>query len=266
MGLLASAAMVLGASQMASAADLPMKAAPYVAPVWSWTGFYIGANVGAGWGTTEQTVTGASIINREQLVTSSDALSNFIGSNSTISGLSIPLSQNSRSGFLGGGQVGWNYQSGWVVFGIQGDIVGMDVKGKDPCVLLFSCNAKSDWLATVSGRIGGVVADRTLLYVKGGGAWMDTKYSIGLPSFGGSGLPIGIGSPSSTSTGWLLGMGVEYMFAQNWTGFIEYNYMEFDKKNIAYPISFNGSPIAVVNADALNKLSVAKVGINYKFY
>jgi outer membrane immunogenic protein len=125
MGLLASAAMVLGASQMASAADLPMKAAPYVAPVWSWTGFYIGAKVGAGWGTTEQTVTGASIINREQLVTSSDALSNFIGSNSTISGLSIPLSQNSRSGFLGGAQAGYNWQTGWAVLGVQADIAGM---------------------------------------------------------------------------------------------------------------------------------------------
>ena len=58
-------------------------------------------------------------------------------------------------------------------------------------------------------------------------------------------------------------MGVEYMFARNWTGFIEYNYIDFDTKNNAF--TFATSPGLTVNADLLNKLSIAKVGVNYKF-
>jgi outer membrane immunogenic protein len=99
-------------SVSANAADLAYKAAP--APVWSWTGFYVGAHAGAGWGTTETTLTSISAPGVAPVA------------------IGLPLAQNSRSGFLGGGQVGYNYQSGWAVFGIQGDIAGMDVKGTTP--------------------------------------------------------------------------------------------------------------------------------------
>ena len=149
----AAAALLLVSTVAGSAADMPMKAAPYApAPVWSWTGFYIGGHVGAGWGTTETTLTGASAVGLGALA------------------FDFPFAQNSRSGFLGGGQVGYNFQSGWAVFGVQGDFAGMDVKGTAPCVVFLSCTTKSDWLATVSGRFGGVVADRALIYAKGGAA------------------------------------------------------------------------------------------------
>ena len=109
-------------------------------------------------------------------------------------------------------------------------------------MILLSCTTKSDWLATVSGRIGGVVADRTLLYVKGGAAWMNSTHSVAVPGGGIIGGP-GVGgltqltSTESTSWGWLVGMGVEYMFAKNWTGFLEYNYIEFDKKGEAFALA-----------------------------
>ena len=144
----------------------------------------------------------------------------------------------------------------------------MDVKGTTPCVILLSCTTKSDWLATVSGRIGGVVADRTLLYVKGGAAWMNSTHSVAAPGGGIIGGP-GVGgltqltSTESTSWGWLVGMGVEYMFAKNWTGFLEYNYIEFDKKNEAFALAALAG--VTINADLKNKLSIAKVGVNYKF-
>ena len=250
LGMLTSAAMVLGVSQMASAADLPAKAVIAPAPIWTWTGFYVGAHVGGGWGTTESTLTSVTLPPAPPVV------------------FTFPFAQNSRSGFLGGGQVGYNWQNGWVVLGVQGDIAGMDVKGTVPCVVALSCTAKSDWLATVSGRIGGVVAERTLLYVKGGGAWMNTTHSVAAPGGGIIGGPGGGGlttlsSRESTAWGWLLGMGVEYMFARNWTGFLEYNYIEFDKKN--EPFTFAALPELTVNADLKNKLSIAKVGVNYKF-
>jgi outer membrane immunogenic protein len=249
--LVACAAATAGVlSVSAYAADLPMKARPMLEPVWTWTGFYIGAHAGAGWGTTETTLTSISAPGFPAVP------------------VNLPLAQNSRSGFLGGGQVGYNYQSGWAVFGIQGDIAGMDVKGTTPCLEVISCTSKSDWLATVTGRFGGVVADRTLLYIKGGGAWMHTDQSATV-SAGLGGLGLGLGgagaltSASSTSAGWLLGMGVEYAFARNWTGFLEYNYIEFQSKNVAFSVT--AVPGDVINASVVNKLSIAKVGVNYRF-
>jgi outer membrane immunogenic protein len=252
--LAAAAAILIATTAAGAAADMAVKA-PYIAaaPVWSWTGFYVGAHAGAGWGTTESTLTSTTTPPNPPVA------------------VNFPLSQNSRSGFLGGGQVGYNWQSGWVVLGVQGDIAGLDVKGTVPCMVVLSCTAKSHWLATVSGRIGGVVADRTLLYVKGGAAWLNTTHSVTAPTgAGGGGFGFGFGgaglstSADSTAMGWLLGMGVEYMFANNWTGFIEYNYMDFEKKNIALRGGLLPAGV-VVNADLLNKLSVAKVGVNYKF-
>jgi outer membrane immunogenic protein len=251
LGLLASAAMVLGVSQVASAADMAVKALPPPAPIWTWTGFYIGAHVGAGWGTTESTLTSLTAPGAPPFV------------------FGIPFSQDSRSGFLGGGQVGYNWQSGWAVFGVQGDIAATDIKGTTPCFLILSCHTKTDWLATVSGRLGAVVADRGLIYVKGGGAWMNSKHTVSFPNFGPGGGPINnlvIASEDSTAFGWLLGLGTEWMITPNWTAFIEYNYIEFDKKNEAFAINpVLVGPGVFVNADLKNKLSIAKVGVNYKF-
>jgi outer membrane immunogenic protein len=249
LGLLASAAMVLGASQMASAADLAPRytKAPVLVEVWNWTGFYIGGHVGAGWGTTETTL---------------DSLALPGG---PVTPVGLALTQNSRSGFLGGGQIGYNFQSGWAVFGVQADIAGLDVKGTTPCVVVFSCTANSNWLATVSGRVGGVVADKTLVYVKGGAAWLNSTNSLRVPTgLVGAGGITGV-SADSTSLGWLLGFGAEYAFTRNWSAFIEYDYMDFEKKSVAF--NFTGPVVgtAVANTTILNKLSIAKVGVNYKF-
>lgn len=250
LGLLASAAVLLGTSQLASAADLPVKSMMAPAPIWSWTGFYAGVHVGAGWGTTESTLTGFSVV---PPVIPPVAFS-------------LPFSQNSRSGFLGGAQAGYNWQNGWAVFGVQADIAGMDVKGTTPCLVILSCTGKSDWLATASGRVGAVVLDRGLIYVKGGAAWLNTTHTVNLPIFA-PGTPNPLTSKESTTWGWLVGFGTEWMITRNWTAFIEYNYIEFDKKNEAFLINpALTAPFRVnVNADLTNKLSVAKVGVNYKF-
>jgi outer membrane immunogenic protein len=248
----AAAALLIATTVAGSAADLPLKAMLAPTPVWSWSGFYVGAHVGAGWGITESTLTRLSVV--PPVIPPVN--------------LNFPFSQNSRSGFLGGAQAGYNWQTGWIVLGVQADIAGMDVKGTTPCVVILSCTTKSDWLATATGRIGAVVADRGLIYVKGGGAWLNSTHTVNLPFLGGAGTQLT--SKESTTWGWLVGMGVEYMIAKNWTAFIEYDYIEFDKKNEAFPLNLGaggrGPPIAVtVNADILNKLSIAKVGANYKF-
>jgi outer membrane immunogenic protein len=252
---LAAAAFVALSSATAFAADLPVKA-PLLspAPAYSWSGFYVGANVGAGWGTNETSLTSvtAPIV----------PLINYP--------ISLAFSQNSRSGIQGGGQAGYNWQSGWVVFGVQADIAGMDVKGTAPCLLILSCTDTSNWLATVSGRIGAVVMDRALIYAKGGAAWMNTNHTVNTPSFGlGIPIPNQIVNGSHTDFGWLVGFGTEYMITKNWTAFVEYDYIGFNKSNQAYPLNLGGvgqltGPITI-NADTKNSLSIAKVGVNYKF-
>ena len=171
---IAAVAGLLATTVAASAADMAVKARPIIpAEVWSWTGFYIGGHVGAGWGTTESTLTNVQRWPSGHL--------NFP--------LSLPFSQNSRSGFLGGGQVGANWQSGWAVFGVQGDIAGLDVKGTAPCLVVLGCTTESKWLASVTGRLGAVVADRGLIYVKGGAAWLNSDHRVTTPGFG-PGAPV----------------------------------------------------------------------------
>jgi outer membrane immunogenic protein len=244
---IAAVAALLATTTVGSAADLPAKVlAP--APIWSWTGFYGGVHVGAGWGTTESTLTGASAPGLGAVA------------------FTFPFSQNSRSGFLGGVQAGYNWQSGWAVFGVQGDFAGADINGTAPCVVFLSCTTQSDWLATVSGRIGAVVLDRGLIYAKGGVAWLNSTHSVSAPALlGGGGGLTQITSAESTAWGWLVGLGTEWMITRNWTAFIEYNYIEFDTRNEAFNIAFAGVPAFTINADLKNKLSVAKVGVNYKF-
>jgi outer membrane immunogenic protein len=237
---LAAAALLLASTSLSFAADLAVKAPYAPAAVWSWTGFYLGGHVGAGWGTDEGTV-------------SSGGVAPFIAG--------LQLAQNNRSGFLGGGQAGYNWQSGVFVFGVQGDIAGMDVKGTAACLGAFACTSKSNWLATVTGRIGGVVADRTLVYAKGGAAWMHTDDTLVVPGVIST-------SANNTAQGWLLGLGAEYAFDHNWSAFIEYDYVEFDKKGYAWDLSAAvGAPAGstITNIDSKNKLSIAKVGFNYKF-
>lgn len=249
--------LVTGAS-VSLAADMAVKARPVVppAPIWSWTGFYIGGHVGAGWGTTEATLTG---INAPAL--------------GPPAAFTLPFAQVSSSGFLGGVQAGANWQTGWAVLGIQGDFAGADIKGTSPCLVVLNCRTKTDWLASVTGRIGAVVLDRGLVYAKGGAAWMNSTNSVALPTFGGIiGGPGGIGgdltSREATHFGWTVGLGTEWMITPNWTAFVEYNYYDFDTKNEAFALNLGALAIpggVTVNADLKNTLSVAKVGVNYKF-
>jgi len=249
---LATAGLGVMVLSSASAADLAVKArsaAP--SPVWDWTGFYAGVHAGAGWGTTESTLTSISAPGIPAVI------------------FNLPIAQNSRTGFLGGGQVGYNFQSGWAVFGVQADVAGLDVKGTTPCLTVLSCTAKSDWLGTATGRIGGVVADKMQVYVKGGAAWLHTTHTVTIPAAGIGG--IGTGTSSSvemTSFGWLLGLGAEYAFSPNWSAFLEYDYIEFDKKSTVLDLSTLGglgAGAVTGNVDFKNKLSIAKVGLNYKF-
>jgi outer membrane immunogenic protein len=201
--LLASVALVaVAAGTPVSAADLPSRApaykAPIVAPVaFSWTGCYIGAHLGGGFGNKRWTVGGVEIGNHDV------------------------------DGILGGGQIGCNYQTGQFVLGVEGDVSGADLTGSsvDPFIGVLTTRTKVDFLSTVTGRAG-IAYEHALFYAKGGAAWAHDKYTIE-----------GLGAAATadqTRLGWTVGAGIEYAFAPSWSAKVEYDYMDFGKKTATF--------------------------------
>jgi outer membrane immunogenic protein len=228
-------ALAMGAAIVqAAAADLPQRPvytpAPVVVPTYNWTGFYLGGNLGGAWSST--TVT-----------------SNITGANWK------PSSTN----FIGGGQLGYNYQfpSNWVV-GVEwtfdwggGDKTSNVVTAPNGNQLQASANGAS-WLTTLAGRFG-YGADRWLVYGKGGWAWLETSAQIRNLTTG------AIANGDHTGSGWVGGAGVEYALTQNWTTKLEYNYI--GSGNWSSPNNF----IAGGTASYKAHIQTLVVGVNYKF-
>ena len=196
----------LGAAAPAQAADirLPVKgvAPAYVQTYYNWTGFYIGAHAGYGWADL------------------SDPLGGVGGG-------------VSPQGFIYGGQLGFNYQMGSWVFGVEGEYTAGDIKHSEGIPGLLSGSAKVDRIYTAAGRVG-YAFDRTMIYGKLGGAWTQEKYDFTLLG--------GTATGSADRTGWLVGLGVEYAFAGNWTAKLEYNYMDMGSKTSRWPRPAASSP------------------------
>jgi outer membrane immunogenic protein len=177
--------------------------APMMAPVFSWTGCYIGGNAGGLWAKKDWTNT-----------------------------LPGPAESSvSVSNWLAGGQVGCNYQVSTWVFGIQGDYdwTNASATANDAFFVATTDQTRIKSLASVTGRVG-YAMDRFLGYVKGGGAWEQDEYSI----FGAGFLT----TASETRTGWTLGVGGEYAFTNWLTGFAEYDYYDFGTKSDAFAGTF----------------------------
>ena len=153
--LVAGAALAVLIGTPAFAADMALKAPPPPpAPIFSWTGFYIGGELGGAWANGHVT----------------DSLFGLDAS-------------SSHDGWLGGAVVGYNYQTSNVVFGIEADFdwTSLNATGNGvfiPAVGTLQASAKTDWITTVAGRVGFAAADRALIYVKGGGGWVGNTASI----------------------------------------------------------------------------------------
>jgi outer membrane immunogenic protein len=252
LGLLAGTS-ILGLASIASAADMAVRKAPPPPPpppIFSWTGFYIGAHVGAGWSTVESDLTDITV--------------NGVSLFGLIPGPTvIPVSSHNLNGFLGGLQAGFNWQAGPIVFGAEVQASFTDIEGSTPCLLLFSCRSETDWLVTLAGRLG-LAVDRALIYVKGGVAWAESEHSAALQI---AGVRIDAGPVDVDRFGFVLGMGVEYAFLPNWSAKIEYNYIDFDDETVAFPITTNLGTRATIDAiaDVRQSLHLIKVGVNYRF-
>jgi outer membrane immunogenic protein len=235
--VLASVAASLLFGATAQAADLPVRGPVYAPavvaePPFTWTGCYIGVNVGGDWA-------------RNKYTTNAD----FFG----IAGLDA--GSHTASGVIGGGQLGCNYQMNALVIGIEGMFDGAGLNGSHNTLFgLVTISSKNDWLANVTARVG-YAWDRSLLYVKGGGAWMDetqTFTGLGLSTTGGS----------TTRSGWLVGAGYEYAFNRNWSAKLEWNYMDFGSKAISACLLGVCGPAGVSDKETANAVLL---GANYRF-
>ena len=167
--------------------------------------------------------------------------------------IGVGWADGGSSGFLGGGQVGYNYQINpqWVL-GVEADIAGTTIKDSvsaavigPGAVLTANATASLDWVSTFAARFG-YAFDRWLVYSKVGGAWAHASATV---TSGINGITFGSISVDQTASGWMLGVGTEYALSNNWSAKVEYNMMDFG----------NDSPFAD------NKFHVFKAGINYRF-
>jgi len=214
--LLMAGAFALAAGGLALAADLPQPGPPprapanYVkapAPVFSWTGIYVGINGGYAFGSSNFNEPG------------------FIPG---------PTGNFSTNGFLAGGTFGANYQWGQFVLGIEGDGDWTNLNGTTYANCGFGCTTQSDWLATARGRAG-YAFDRILFYGTAGGAFGNLQANSGTLPFN-----------STTQVGWTAGAGIEAAIAPNWTAKLEYLYVNLGSQSCPVgSCSTSGNPTSV---------------------
>jgi outer membrane immunogenic protein len=197
------------AADLASQKEAPVYVAP--PPVFSWTGFYIGADVGGAWGDHDANIAASPIAAAQAI-------------NTTFSGV------------IGGGFAGYNYQINQFLIGVQGDIQGLGVSGSTFSSPTDSTSrVQGDWLGAINGRLG-FAFDRALFYAIGGAAFAhgSTTVTAGpaltalLGQFGVAATPVNI---SHDWTGYDIGGGVEYAITPNWTARFEYRYSDFGAWN-----------------------------------
>jgi outer membrane immunogenic protein len=241
--LVASAALGFGLAQNASAADLRRPAPAYVPPPFSWTGFYIGANIGGG-------AARFTALDYDGIWDFGDFTTNHVG-------------------WTGGGQAGFNYQAGSLVFGIEVDInatsfdqvrtVAVNV-GTDR----LETGGKWDWFSTLRGRVG-VAFDRGLVYATAGVAWAKAKH---VHSFiDATGIPTIISGADEVKAGFAAGAGIEYAFGSFWSLKAEYLYIQLDThetRSNVFTQPFTGRQLTLP-IDFNSSAHIARLGLNYRF-
>jgi outer membrane immunogenic protein len=224
--LIATSAGFAAAMPGAQAADMPIKAPRYVEQPASWAGWYIGGNVGVAW----------------QQATASTSYQGFAQDPNTFS----------KSVFIGGGQIGYNWQHGNFVFGLEGDISGLSGKntGERQDATGYQYSSRISWLSTVRGRFGLAVGD-TMAYMTAGVAFGGVKNTV----------DVGEGSFSNTKTrtGWTVGGGVEHMLNRNWTIGLEALFVDLGKS------SFNFADAGEKTGHFRTQAVIGRVKLNYKF-
>jgi len=214
------------AAQPAIGADMSARPLPmtFMPPPFNWTGFYVGANLGGGWAssTLHDSFTGVSL-------------------------------GNSSSGVVGGGQLGYNYQTGIFVLGGEWTFDGTSLNASRTAGSLQGA-ANTNWITTVAARFG-VAANNVLYYGKAGGGWANNSATLTNLN---NGTQVG---SSNTNGGWLLGAGIEYAFMPQWSAKLEYDYLGLNTWNV-------NSTLFAPNVDQFSvnrNIQTLTVGLNFKF-
>ena len=303
---LSVAALALAMTGSALAADLPHYKAPPPPPPPPppmWTGFYVGLNAGGTWAQSNS-VNVISFPMFAQPGFGVAAISPIYASLSAL-GASGVVSGGNSSGFIGGGQIGYNWQFyNSFVAGIEADIQGVATGGGNnattsalianagfglpaaPSVLMattLSSTKRLDYIGTVRGRLGWLFTPTLLAYGTGGLAYGGVSVNTSIAQFNNeaavfpAGLnaaaaAFGTGAFSDTRVGWTVGGGLEWMFWPNWSAKVEYLY--YDLGNVSYAVS----PMAtlevttpfvytVVGSQARTRFNgnIVRAGVNYHF-
>lgn len=269
-----AAGCMLAASGSAFAADLSVRKA--VAPVvaapapYSWTGFYVGLNAGYAWGNNSTSY--------DYLLAGGAAdLPEFLSASGFPTGFS-----NTAGGFIGGGQVGYNYQVGNIVVGLEADIQYVNQKSESGYAVFLSdadgysttaigTQSQLNWLGTVRARLGFAV-DRALIYATGGLAYGGVETASGILGSGedfadGPIYAVYGGTSSKTKVGWTIGGGLEYAFTNNLTLRGEYLYYDLGKTSYSIVGGTNTPDNEFLGATASYKLTgnLVRAGVNWKF-
>jgi outer membrane immunogenic protein len=245
----AALSLLLATSMAANAADVTARPAPYAPPppVYApqWTGFYLGGNIGGAWANRDVTDT-------------------FLGVNFN--------NGNNNGVFIGGGQLGFNWQLSNFVLGFEADFDGAANNNNAgtvfiPTVGTIQVTSNNRWITTLAARFGvtngwfGGTNHNWLFYGKAGGGWVgNDDFTITNLTTGGSITA----SNDNTNSGWLVGAGIEWNFAPNWSAKVEYNYLGLDDRTFIVPAGFPflaGDTFTQSNRN----IQMVKVGINYLF-
>jgi outer membrane immunogenic protein len=227
----------IGVTGTASAADMAIKARPMAAPVpYSWTGCFIGAAGGGGWGR-----------------------SRHISGDAATFGLNITNNYDISGGIVGV-EYGCNWQTGRWVLGTESDFSWTNIRGGAINIPPFNTasisNTREQWLSTSRVRAGFLATDQLLLYVTGGLAAARVEALVDATAIGG-----GIASESRNRWGWTAGAGAEYAFGNGWSVKADYLYVRLENKQY-----FNPPPVGfAIRGNVPLEEHIGRVGVNYKF-
>ena len=256
--LLASVGALALSGSAALAADLPSRAPPPVylppAPIFTWTGVYIGGQIGYAWASGNNNFTGY-----DPFFGTGTFLSTSVG--------------GTPSGVIGGANVGYNYQINQWVLGLEGSVDGTSLSNTAAAVVpdgtVLTAHSTAVLQGSIRGKLG-VAWDRALIYATGGVAFggFNTNLSISNPgtTLVAPGVPFfANGSVSTTRVGWTVGGGIQYAVTNNWSVFAEYRYTNWGSLNDTNNLVFSADPGVFFNGNRHLNQNQVQVGFDYKF-
>jgi outer membrane immunogenic protein len=246
--VMAAAAAFVGGASIASAADLggSYKDAPVASygPGHSWAGLYIGGSAGFGTGETSGKLGFGDRIDNVL-----DNINEEVGINFA----SLFQSEYDVNGAIYGAHVGYNFQRGNLVFGLEAGINGSDIDGSTDVLVFGKSERELDWYATATARLGYAV-DKVLFYGFGGVAWGTINTTLSVPLLNAS------VSGESEHVGWTAGLGVEYAMTERFSVRVEYSHVDFGEETATLDLGrFSVDDEVDMSIDAI------KIGASYKF-